>query len=186
MALTAIAVFAAVVRAAFADRPPLAHTGGFGEPTCQQCHSDESLNELPGNLVLEGIPSTYAPGAEYTITVRLLRPDLARGGFQFAARIAEGSAAGRQAGSLSPVDARVNLADTVLAGFGAVQYARHTREPSASHDSVRWVLKWKAPARLAGAVVFHAVANAANDDDSPLGDYIYTTSGTTRPSPSAR
>ncbi|HEX9611604.1 MAG TPA: choice-of-anchor V domain-containing protein, partial [Gemmatimonadales bacterium] len=36
----------------------------------------------------------------------------------------------------------------------------------------RWTFRWTAPD--AGAVAFHVAANAANDDDSPLGDFIYT------------
>jgi hypothetical protein len=30
-------------------------------------------------------------------------------------------------------------------------------------------------------VVFHVAANAANDNDSPMGDYIYARSFTARP-----
>jgi len=181
MALSAIAVSVARMPAAFAGLPPLAHTGGFGEPTCRECHFDGPLNDPPGTLVIEGLPSRYVPGTEYSITLRLARPDLARGGFQLAARIAEGRAAGRQAGLLTAIDERVNVADTVLTRFGAVHYTRHTRQPAASRDSISWVLKWKAPARQAGAVVFHAAGNATNDDDSPLGDYVYSATRTTRP-----
>jgi hypothetical protein len=50
----------------------------------------------------------------------------------------------------------------------------------------RWTFRWTAPADAPGrAVVFHVAANAANDDDSPLGDFIYARAlrvlaGTTR------
>ena len=48
-----------------------------------------------------------------------------------------------------------------------------------------WTVEWRAPATAAPAgptaVVFHAAANAANDDASEFGDLIYTASATTRP-----
>jgi hypothetical protein len=40
-------------------------------------------------------------------------------------------------------------------------------------DTARWTVVWTAPA-TGGAVTFNAAANAANEDDSQLGDYIYT------------
>jgi hypothetical protein len=180
MVLSAIAVSAAGLPVIFADRPPLAHTGGFGENTCHECHSDASLNEAPGILALEGIPPTYVPGTVYPITVRLARLGLARGGFELAARIADGTNVGKQAGIFDTVDAGATVTDTTISGFGVIRYARHRRAAN-QRDSVRWVVKWTAPAGKAGAVVFHAAGNAANDDDSPLGDYIYTASGVSRP-----
>jgi hypothetical protein len=39
--------------------------------------------------------------------------------------------------------------------------------------SLDWTVEWEAPP-AGGAVIFHAAANAANDDSSPLGDFIYT------------
>jgi hypothetical protein len=36
-----------------------------------------------------------------------------------------------------------------------------------------WTIDWTAPAEPAAAVQFNVAANASNNDDSPLGDYIY-------------
>jgi hypothetical protein len=36
-----------------------------------------------------------------------------------------------------------------------------------------WTVEWTAPAAPAAAVQFNVAANASNNDDSPLGDYIY-------------
>jgi hypothetical protein len=98
-------------------------------------------------------------------------------GFQLAARFARGSAPGTQAGTLEPVDGRTAIVwDTV----GHVAYIEHTRTGTAVADgSAHWVFRWTAPPATAaapGAVVFHVAANAANDDDSPLGDLIYAAS----------
>jgi hypothetical protein len=124
------------------------------------------------------VPERYVPAKPYRITVALARPEMRLGGFQLSARFAGGEQAGRQAGTLRATDERARLTDTA-----GVQYAGHTAVGSAltAQDSTRWVIEWTAPARPAGAVVFHAAGNAANDDDSEFGDNIYTKSITSRP-----
>src|SRR5262245_24686351 len=99
-----IALFVTLAFRPYADRPPLAHTGGFGEETCRQCHFDNPLNEPGGSLSIDGVPPAYQPGASYRLTVRLRRAGLARAGFQLAVRQAIGPGAGRQAGVLAAVD----------------------------------------------------------------------------------
>ena len=162
------------------DGPPPAHTGGFGEPTCRQCHFDSQLNAPGGELVLRGLPDRYVAGQSYELTLLLRRAGMLRGGFQLAARFADGRAVGTQAGSLEPMDSLV----AVVRDTTAVQYLEHTRAGTAltpGSDSARWTFRWAAPASASGAVIFHVAANAANDDDSPLGDYIYTTSARASP-----
>lgn len=156
------------------DGPPPAHTGGFGEPTCRHCHSDADLNEPGGTLALEGVPARYEPGRDYELVVTLRRAGMLRAGFQLAARFADGTAAGTQAGDLVPVDGRTAVvADSVT----HVRYIEHRLAGTVVDSGMgRWVFRWTAPRDARGAVVFHAAGNAANDDDSPLGDFIYTTS----------
>jgi hypothetical protein len=36
-----------------------------------------------------------------------------------------------------------------------------------------WTMEWTAPSTGAGPVQFNVAANASNNDDSPLGDFIY-------------
>jgi hypothetical protein len=170
---------------ALPDRPPLAHTGGFGEPTCAECHGDGPLNERPGSVSLSGVPWRYDLGTTYRLSVRLVRAGLGNGGFQLSARVAGGSSGGRQAGTLLPTDFRVDVTDSVKANVGRVAYARHTREGSqrVRPDTLQWTVEWKAPMTAVGPVIFHVAANAGNDDDSPLGDYVYITAATSRPGP---
>jgi hypothetical protein len=40
-------------------------------------------------------------------------------------------------------------------------------------DTARWTVLWTAP-ESGGEVRFNGAANAANQDDSQFGDYIYT------------
>lgn len=170
--------------------PPPAHTGGFGEPTCRECHFEGEANAPGGSLEIAGLPAAYEPGASYEVAVVLRRPDMERAGFQLAARFASGPAAGRQAGDLQPLDGRAEVVrHRRPAGPEAVQYARHTPAGTAltkDAEEAVWPLLWTAPPTPAGGVAevaFHAAANAANYDDSEFGDLIYTAAASLKSHP---
>ncbi len=151
----------------YADGPPPAHTGGFGEPTCYDCHFDGPEPGQTAALRLDGLPETVVPGTRYPLTVTLVHPGMARAGFQLSAR----HPGGRQAGVfLAPDSLRVQLQRSPT----RVVYAAHTRAGNAltAPDTARWRLLWQAPATHA-PVVFHLAANAANGDDSAFGDVIF-------------
>jgi hypothetical protein len=182
-ALVAVVLAAVAVTAAFAlprypDSPPIGHTGGFGEPTCTVCHFEGDPNDPAGKLELTGVPAEYTPGATYTLTITLTRPGLAAGGFQLAARYATGAAAGKPAGVLTPGDSRVRVTKNETTGVG---YAHHVAAGIVPErpGSIQWQVQWQAPEEP-GTVVFHVAANAADGDQSPFGDWIYTTSVETR------
>lgn len=161
----------------YPDQPPLAHTGGFGEPTCQLCHFGAPLNHPDGRLDFS-VPDTYQPGRTYRLRVQLERPGMGRAGFQFAVRFSEGASLGRQAGVLRGANERFE----VLADSTGIQYAQHRHAGSAlprpGHAS--WTIEWTAPGARE-PVVFHLVANAANDDASEFGDFIYADSARVLP-----
>ena len=166
--LMAAAVTAA--RGGYRARPPLAHTGGFGEPTCAQCHFDGPTR--PPEALSLGLmtPEHFRPGGVYRLEVAIRDTTARVGGFQLAVRVAAGPRAGTQAGTLCAVDARV----AVVTDTTGVQYASHAG--AAPRDSLKWQIEWRAPSEDVGAVVFHVVGNSANDDDSMLGDAIITRS----------
>ncbi len=157
----------------FKTGPPPGHTGGFGEPTCRACHSDAGLNEPGGELTISGLPAGYEPGRTYELEIVLRRAGMLRGGFQLAARFADGAVAGSQAGVLAPGDARSSVIwDTV----SHVSYIEHNLSGTALvGEAGRWKVRWTAPTKTGGVVIFNTAANAANNDDSPLGDFIYST-----------
>lgn len=169
-AFTMILASAGIGRAT-RDRPPPGHTGGFGEPTCQTCHFDRETNAGPGKLRIDGIPQTFEPGREYTLAIELRSPDLRAAGFQIAARFQDGT----QAGTLAPAPGDEGRVDSTVQNH--ILFAHHSLAGTEPHedDVVRWTLVWTAPTRT-GTVLFHAAANAANGDDSPLGDLIYADS----------
>jgi hypothetical protein len=157
--------------AEYRDGPPPGFSGGFGEASCHGCHSEMELNDSRGKAVLAGVPERYAPGQVYPLTVTLTRPGFAVGGFELTARFEDG---GAQAGALAvPPDQQGRLA---VATDRDVQYA-YQRLPGSERvapDTARWTLLWTAPAQ-GGAVQFNVASNAANQDESTSGDYIYTT-----------
>lgn len=159
---------------ASASGPVPARTGGFGEMTCYQCHWDNSLNDTAGQISLSGVPETYTPGERYPITVAIAHPELVKGGFQMSARFEDG----RNAGALLSPD---ELTEAIPDDGGRITYIQHTSMGSrtAAKGQARWNMEWTAP-QGGGPVVFHLAGNASNGDSSPLGDYIYTASATSR------
>lgn len=148
--------------------PPTARTGGFGENTCLECHLEYAPDLPGGRLLLLGVPDAVTPGGTYTLTIRLESEEMGRAGFQVAARYGSG----KRAGAFRPLDGRTTVtADSV----SSIPYAHHTRTGTDVADQAvaSWSMEWTAPAEP-GDIVFHAAANSANGDDSPLGDFVYT------------
>lgn len=178
---TALLSAAPLPEAAYVDGPPAAHTGGFGDDTCHACHFENDLDAPGGSLTLGGVPDTFDPSQTYRITVSLERSGMERAGFQLAARLGEGDGAGEPGGALQALDGNQRV--QVVAGPDGVTYAQHT-EPGTmltGPDSTSWTLEWQPPADGAASVTFNAAANAANDDASEFGDFIYTARTITRP-----
>jgi len=158
------------------DGPPPAHTGGFGEPTCSQCHQPPATSRSP-TLTLSGLPASFEPGRSYEIEIASRAPNLTRAGFELSARFDRGSdLAAHQAGLLSAA------LDPQRVGFTFdstrnVVYAHHTLEGTWARPAGanRWRVRWTAPVQR-HTVVFHAASVIASDDNSPLDDEVLTTS----------
>lgn len=146
-----------------------AFTGGFGEETCRSCHFDYDLNWEDGNLTVNGIPEKIDAGSEYEIKILVEREDLGKAGFQMTARYADG----RQAGTFQRSDNN-RLAFT-KAVPDSLQYIQHSKEGTEPVENGQnsWIINWKAPDTLADSVYFNITANAANNDQSEFGDWIY-------------
>jgi hypothetical protein len=164
----------------FAEGPFPGFTGGFKEPTCQQCHMGNDLNAPGGTLTLSGVPPQFDPGEAYTLTVTLKKEGLEKGGFQLAARAATGAGAGRDAGMLQPIGGDCQV---VKNADGTVTYIQHTPAGTnaAAPGSLTWKFRWIAPKTAGAPVEFDLAANAANNDASPMDDFIYTAVATARP-----
>ena len=170
-----------VVASAFKEGPYPNVTGGFGERSCHLCHLDNPVNAPGGSVTLEGVPASYAAGQTYPITVRVAREDVRRAGFEIAARFVSGKLKGRQAGSWRVLDARAQLIPGAV--DKALTFVQHNLAGSrtTTPGSNTWTIEWTAPSPVSAPVQFNVAANASNNDDSPLGDYIYLKSARSVP-----
>jgi hypothetical protein len=185
--LAAAALIAApVVADAFKEGPYPNVTGGFGEQTCHLCHLDNPLNAPGGSVEVAGVPAAFTPGERYPITVTVQREDLSRGGFEISARYAAGRQRGKQAGVWSVTDGRAQLIPGAV--DKALTFVQHNLAGSRTRSTGRnaWTIEWTAPPAPAAPVIFHVAANASNNDDSPLGDFIYVRSIRSAPAKSLR
>ncbi len=170
---------------AFSAGPPIGRTGAPAlgtfpaELTCQGCHSSFSLNSGAGVLSIAGLPATYTPGQEVTITVTLNQANRTRYGFQATAL----DDWGRRAGDLIVTDTnRTALADGT-GNYAGRQYIRQTAAgfvPNGTNQS-SWSFKWKAPAQTAGRVTLYVAGNAASGNSNNAGDYIYVINASMQP-----
>ncbi len=173
----AVAAGGLPVAAAYADGGPPGFSGGFGEQSCHACHFHEEVNAAPGRATLTGVPEQYAGGERYVLTIALTRAGMRAGGFQLSARFADG---GTQAGRLAPGagdETRVKVERPQ-----AIEYAGQRRAGArpVANDALRWTLVWTAPSQ-GGPVQFHVAANAADNDETASGDFVHTTTATSRP-----
>lgn len=177
----------AVVDRAYLQGPPAGHTGGFDEPTCRACHFDRPLNPEGGDVRLDGVPDRWVADSVYDVRVVLTHDEMERAGFQLAVRWREGRREGCSAGRLEPAGVgtqSVAASDSADGGCDVV-YVQHTEEGTGpvGGGEARWRVRWRAPGEeeARGPVVFHVAANAANDDASEFGDWIYAAEARSRP-----
>ncbi|PYR73291.1 MAG: hypothetical protein DMF86_20825 [Acidobacteria bacterium] len=158
---------------AFREGPLPNMTGGFGEPSCHQCHLDNPIDAPGGRVTIAGVPPVYAPGREYAVTVTLTRAAMERGGFEIASRFADGEQKGRQAGGWRTATPRLQIVPSQ--SDPALLFVQHTTAGTVTSTpgSISWTMTWIAPATRSASVEFDVAANASNDDASPLGDFIY-------------
>jgi len=162
---------------AFSSGPFPSLTGAPGESSCRDCHGGGPTG---GTLSINGLPATYSPNQEITLTVRLAQQNRLRFGFQLTAI----DDAGKRAGDLIPNDNRAQTQTNNVNG-NQRQYINHTGQGNAPTSSGQgsWTFRWRAPAQIVGRVTFYVAGNAANGNFSTTGDTIYTTNLSIQPSP---
>ena len=168
---------------AYPEGPDAGVTGVPGESSCSQCHtgkfgSGSVTVNFPGGL-------NYTPGVPQHLVVTITDSVQRRWGFQVTARQANNSKA--QAGSFTPSpEGYTQLVCTQTTFqtqvFGSscppampLQYVEHTllgTRPGA-RGSVSFQFDWTPPATDVGNVAIFAAANAANGDNTVMGDHIY-------------
>jgi uncharacterized protein (TIGR03437 family) len=166
---------------AFRSGPEPARTGAPGELTCNMagCHNSFTTNSGGGTLSLTGLPASYTPNQEINLTVTLSQANRAAYGFEITALDEQN----RRAGELIVTDTSRTQRITGVVGGNLREYITHNfngATPSGAGQG-SWNLRWKAPAQSVGRVTFYIAGNAANNNGSPDGDFIYTTSQSIQP-----
>lgn len=138
-----------------------------------------------------GTTLTYIPGVPQQITITIQDLTARRWGFQATARATSNPGA-IQAGDFEPVDSNTQvlcddgsqkpagLACTVSPPFQYVDQTLSGTQPDIT-GSVTYQFQWTPPLPSVGNVVFYIAAEAANDDNLPTGDHLYTAKYTLTP-----
>lgn len=150
------------------------HNGSPGELTCAKstCHTTYTLNSGPGSVSISapGMANwQYTPGQSYSISVTIAQTSMPLFGFGFEALLASGA----NAGTLTAGTGSHTLNATVSGN--SRKTVTHLLDAGLTTGSHTFTFTWVAPASGA-AVTFYAAGNAANNNGTKLGDYIYTTS----------
>ncbi|UCE18686.1 MAG: hypothetical protein JSV84_17885, partial [Gemmatimonadota bacterium] len=175
-----IVVFAALIWA-YSSNPP---NGRAGDPpsgmTCTQCHDSFALNSGDGMLSIDNVPDIYTPGDTYTITVTLSDPGQSRWGFELTTIDDDND----QAGTMSVTDGtNTQLSDNSGSNPDYIKQRSAGTFAGTNDGPVSWTFDWTAPSPAVGEVTFYASGNAANDNGSTSGDYVYTATAVSAPLP---
>ncbi len=148
----------------YAGNPP-------NNQNCTACHNSFPVNTSNGLALISGITdSVYTPGETYTVSIVAVDSHQTRWGYEAAAIYMDGGAP-RNAGTITTTDI---LSQT--SASGNITYVKQTlagTAPGVAH-AMAWQFNWTAPGASVGAITFYAAANAANNNNSTSGDYIYT------------
>jgi uncharacterized protein (TIGR03437 family) len=165
--------------------PPIKRTGAAvdGGLNCTACHNTfaPANSDARGRVIIQAKP--YVPGVKQLMHVRVEHPDAMRWGFELTARLASDETKKAGVFSTSP-DVQVRCDDgsdygsAAPCASGQVEFAMHTLQSThpGTSGSNTWDIEWTPPSSEVGEIVFYAAGNAANNDNSPSGDRIYTTS----------
>jgi hypothetical protein len=172
-----------VVYASALNGPEPGYTNAPGDiGNCTVCHDHPGqINVGSGNVRVDGVPTVYESGRDYTLSVRVQHGGRIRFGFQLTA--IDGS--GNRAGTLTSLGGDTQ----VILGSGALgdrQYAEHTQPgTSGSSGSHIWEIRWTAPSTDVGTVTFYVAGNAADNSGTNQGDDFIYTSTVTSDSPTS-
>ena len=154
-----------------ANNPPTGYTGAPGESNCTSCHTGSAISSGSAwsSINISGIPSAYAPGTNYSLTLNGSSAATSKNGFELVVLNGSNSSTG-----------------TLTAGTGtstSTSTRVYLRQTTATVSS--WTFNWTAPAAGTGTVTFYLCFNGSNNNGSDgSGDNIYVKSFTLTEQPS--
>ncbi len=176
---------------AYKNGPDPRLTNGPGDAgTCTRsgCHTGTALNGGGGTLLITAEPPSWTPGTPVTITIKISDATARVYGFQASARPAS-EPAHTQAGSfVAGLNQFVqcedghNVPSSGCPATAPVQFIEHSQPLPAANGSGTFTFTWNPPSSASvGDVTLYVAANAANGNDQPTGDHIYTGTLTLKP-----
>ena len=165
--------------------PSLGYTGApsdHGGQNCITCHTGLRLNDPAGFLKVT--VTDYVPSVQQRISIVIQHPGATRWGFQMTIR--EQSDESLSAGTFAVVSSTspVQVACDDGSQYGspgpcatniARQFAEHLNAPrGAAGTAYEFDVLWTPPEQEIGRLQVYVAAVAANGDDTPEGDYVYT------------
>ncbi len=149
-----------------ADRPGV---------SCTLCHAGTPLNGGGGSVRLvfpNGL--TYTPGQTQTINVVINDAIAAIYGFEMTARLESGPSTQQAGNFVAGANQKVVCSNNAIepdtgCGGNGIQWLEHSQPSLSNTISVQWT----PPSAGAGNVHIYVSANAANGDNTRLGDHIY-------------
>lgn len=169
LSLATAALMFSTAAVALPDGADPAHTGSQGEPDCSACHFGGANPSEVSGIELMDLAEQMMSGKTYSLRFRVRDPEQQVGGFQVAVRDPK---TGQSRGELKA------SASQRVARQGEVDYLTHREPQSATTEQAEqepfteWQIKWTAVS--AGAVELAIAAIAADGDNSPIGDNVYT------------
>ncbi|MEO5645113.1 MAG: choice-of-anchor V domain-containing protein [Bacteroidia bacterium] len=157
-------------------------TGSPGESTCTTCHTGFPLNDGTGSITISSpdMPTwEYMPGDTYTVNVTVNRVGNSLFGFDVECLTAV----------TTPQNAGVmlitNATETQIRNFTVSAVVRknvvHKLNGGIGTDTKTFTFHWVCPTTNVGTVTFYATGNAANGNNTTVGDHIYKTTQAVTP-----
>jgi uncharacterized protein (TIGR03437 family) len=169
--------------------PSIGYTGApadHGGKNCSTCHSGNITNDPAGSLQV--LVNDYSPLYQQSIRIIVQHSMSVRWGFQITIRGQSNPTASAGTLSLSQVPGRVQIVCDDGSQFGSSsgcdpnstrQFAEHMDAPrSGAGGPYEFDLNWTPPSQEIGRIDVYVAAVAADGDNSPKGDYVYTFSKT--------
>lgn len=156
----------------------ISSTGAPGDQTCAQagCHVDATLvhdsNNTVATLTLGAGDKSYKPNTLHTLTLKAIKADIKRFGFQIVALDTNNRSIGTFA--VPQGNNKVQLQKGAINGSDRF-YVTHTtpgNKPAVTGE-IEWKFNWTASQKYQGKVTFHYCVNACDMDNTNAGDQLY-------------
>lgn len=155
-------------------------TGSPGEQTCSQsnCHIGSTDNSMGGSVTLTStnlVNWEYTPGQTYTLTATVSQQGRSLFGIGLEALLPSGA----NAGNLVP-GTGTTTKNATIAGNSRKNIV-HNMNAGATANAHSFTFTWTAPATDVGPITIYYAGNAANNNGTKTGDYIYNASQVVTP-----